>query len=409
MTGDMLTAKYRYVHEDVDRHGNVRLYVQKKGTRKIRIREQPGTLAFYTAYKAALDALEGRATPVPDTVERRPPKAREGTWRWLCARYMTEGTKGLDALTKRHRLLCLESTFAEPVMPGRKETFGDCPVDRFTSEAVETLRDRKLATPESANNRVRAIRSVFKWAVKAKAIQTNPARDVEFISNPTDGFHTWTDEEMARFEAAYPLGTKARLAYALLLYTGVRRSDVVKLGRQMVRDGWLYFQEHKGRNKKIKNRAIPILPELQEAIDAAPTGDLTFLVTERGQPFTINGFGYWFWKKCRAIELNECSAHGLRKAGATRAAERGATEHQLMAMYGWDTARQAGLYTRKADRAKLAANAMHLVTKPDAGFPPDVKKQNGAGNRDKKRSENNGAQNHPYSRPDLHQKAKSTA
>ncbi|MCE3248703.1 MAG: integrase family protein, partial [Geminicoccaceae bacterium] len=56
-----------------------------------------------------------------------------------------------------------------------------------------------------------------------------------------------------------------------------------------------------------------------------------------------------------------CSAHGLRKAGATIAAENGATEHQLMAIFGWDSPKQAALYTRAANRRKLAGGAMHLL------------------------------------------------
>ncbi|MEI9901164.1 MAG: hypothetical protein WDN31_14625 [Hyphomicrobium sp.] len=60
------------------------------------------------------------------------------------------------------------------------------------------------------------------------------------------GHHTWTSEELEQFEARHPIGTKARLAFGLLIYTGVRRSDVVRLGRQHVRDGWLKFYRLQG-------------------------------------------------------------------------------------------------------------------------------------------------------------------
>ncbi len=75
----------------------------------------------------------------------------------------------------------------------------------------------------------------------------------------------------------------------------------------------------------------------------------------------LNGFGNWFRKQCDAAGLPKCSAHGLRKAGATIAADNGATEFELMAIYGWETPKEAARYTRKANRNRLAARAVHLV------------------------------------------------
>jgi integrase len=157
------------------------------------------------------------------------------------------------------------------------------------------------------------------------------------------------------------VGTKARLALDLLLLTGVRRSDVVKMGPQMEHDGWLRFTETKGQSRKIKSRDIPILPRLRESIEATPSGHLAYLVTAFNKLFTANGFGNWFRKRCNEAGLAHCSAHGLRKAGATTAAENGATEHQLMAIFGWETPKQAALYTRKVNRKRLAGDAMHLI------------------------------------------------
>jgi integrase len=160
------------------------------------------------------------------------------------------------------------------------------------------------------------------------------------------------------------------LALALLLYTGVRRSDVVKLGRQMERDGALHFVETKGADSRAlgrkkwtapKRRVLPILPALREVIDATPSGTLTYLVTHFGQPFTAAGFGNKFRTWCNAAGLPHCSAHGLRKAGATIAAENGATAHQLMALFGWTTIKQAEGYTRRANRERLVSEAMHLL------------------------------------------------
>ena len=113
-----------------------------------------------------------------------------------------------------------------------------------------------------------------------------------------------------------------------------------------------------GTNRSPKRLELPILPELQEIIDASPTGHMTFLVTEFGKPFTANGFGGWFRRRCDEAGLRHCSAHGLRKAGAAIAAENGATESQLMAIFGWESIKEAARYTKAARQNKLARDAM---------------------------------------------------
>jgi integrase len=166
-------------------------------------------------------------------------------------------------------------------------------------------------------------------------VTSNPVRDVAYIRNASDGYHTWTAAEVEQYEGVHPIGTKARLALALLLYTGARRSDVVRLGRQHVRAGWITFTAQKNINRKPVTIEVPMLPVLQSIIDASPTGDLTYLVTDYGQPFTPAGFGGWFREQCDKAGLIHCTAHGLRKGGASIAAENGASPRQLMAISGW--------------------------------------------------------------------------
>jgi len=291
-----------------------------------------------------------------------------GTWRWLCIKYFSECAdyKHLDARTRHVRRLILETTFSEVIAPGSSKLFGDMPVSRFSADAVEVLRDRKLQFPEAGNSRVKAIRQVFKFGVRKKFASFNPARDVQYIRTGSQGYHTWTVEEVRQFEERHAVGTKARLALALLLFTGQRRSDVVRLGKQHAKEGRLAFTQHKGRNRKPKKLVLPILPALQLIIDGSPCGDLTFLVNDLNRPFTEAGFGNKFREWCNQAGLPHCTAHGLRKAAATIAANNGATARQLMAMFGWDSIRMAELYTRRADQQHLAEEAMHLIQAPDA-------------------------------------------
>lgn len=373
LTEASLIVRLRYVHEDMDRHGNVRVYFWRGlGHRKIRIREALGTPEFRARY----DELLATATRTEPTEAVEAPST-EGSWRWLCEGYFAH-SKEFKRIAERGRgvrLRILETTWAEPFVHGEPDTFASIPVPEMTVRLVKLLRDRKSDTPEAANERLKSIRQVFVWAIAEEKAEVNPARDVPYFPSDPDGFHSWTLEEIEAFNARHPIGTKGRLAKDLLLFTGARRSDVVLFGRQMIRDGWLRFTEVKGRSKLVKSREIPMLPQLQASIDATPSGHMTFLVTEFGKPFTSNGFGNWFRDRCDEAGLKECSAHGLRKAGATIAAENGATEHQLMAIFGWTSPKQAAHYTRKANRRKMAGDAMGLINFPTESSPPESEKE----------------------------------
>jgi integrase len=242
--------------------GNIRIYFRAKGKAKVRLRGTPWTPEFMAEYEAAKE----------DASRAQRKGIHPGTWRWLCVRYFTECADylRLDDRTKRVRRGVLEGTFDESIAPGSPKLFRDFPLSKLTSDAIEVLRDRKLAFPEGANSRIKAIRAVFKWAARKKGhdgkalISHNPARDVPYLkSNNPSGYHTWTLEEVRQFERRHPTGTKARLALALLLFTGQRRSDITRLGRQHVRDGKFAFTQFKGRNRKPKRLILPILPALQ--------------------------------------------------------------------------------------------------------------------------------------------------
>jgi integrase len=370
MTGPagMISIRLRYVCQDVDRHGNVRTYFWRKGHRKVRIREMLGTSEFLEVYQKLLAESEA-ATPKRNRSDTKP---QPDTYRWLCVEYFRSSRFcQLDPRTQRVRQRVLELTCQEPLFQGASETFGDCPIARLTPKSVRVLRDRKAALPEAGNERVKLIRAMFTCAVEEEHAVANPARDVPLIKTGSTGFHSWTTEEVERFEEHHAIGTKARLAFALLLWTGVRRSDVVLLGKQHARGGWLKFAQQKNRNRTPVIIEIPILADLQRIIDASPTGDLTFLVSERNRPFSVAGFGNWFRTRCDEAGLSNCSAHGLRKAGATIAAENGASEHQLMSIFGWATSKEAERYTKAASRKKMAGDAMQLLqrSKSEQKFP----------------------------------------
>lgn len=356
-----MNVKMRYVYREVDRHGKVRHYFRAGGRGKRIPIPDPSSPDFAKRYLELMENPVAGSPPISATAGR-PTKAKAGTFRALCILYYAspEFTR-LSKRTQRVRKLILESCFAEPISQGASDFFSEFPVDRLTSKAIRVLRDRKAEFPEAANGRVKAIRQVFKWAVAAEEADRNPAKDVPYIHTASEGFHSWSVEEVSAFRNHYAVGSKERLALALLLYTGQRRSDVVKFGPQHVKDGWLSFTQMKNKGRKPVTLSLPILPELHAAIGATPIGDLAFLVTEFGKPFTSGGFGNWMRKRCDQAGLPHCSAHGLRKAGAAIAAENGATERQLMAIYGWSTMKEAARYTKAARQKVLAASGMKLL------------------------------------------------
>jgi integrase len=357
----MARLRIKYVWEDVDRHGNVRRYFVRAGQKKIRLRAALGTREFADEYERALKAK-------PDEVKlektSRSPAAR-GTLRWLIEQYYASSEfKRLDPSTQNGRRGILDSLCEEPISNENQDSIGSLPFASMPTSKVRALRDRKSELPEAANGRVKALRQVFKYAIAAEipSAERNPARDVPYIKTGSQGFHTWTIGEVRQYIDRHPIGTKAYLTLALLLFTGQRRSDVVTFGRQHTKNGWLTFTQRKNRNRKPVTLSIPVLPWLQVAIDAGPCGDLTYLVTEFKRPFTSNGFGNKFRDWCDQARLPHCTAHGLRKAGACIAAENGATERQLMAIFGWQTMKEAAHYTKMANQRKLAASAMSLLS-----------------------------------------------
>lgn len=365
LTAMQPAMQFRYVHEDVDRHGRPRTYFWRRPGRKVRLRAKHGTPEFVAEYFAALaDSDAGLLSGVkPAASGAQRVGAKPGTLgaMWL-AYASSQAFKGLDPETRAVRTAMAEAMFAEPVHAGAVEIYRDFPLDRLTTRALEVLRDRKgAALPNAANNRVKVLQALFKWAVhNARAlITTDLARPIAKLKAPTGGHHTWTRDEVERYRACWAIGTQERLALELMLLAGLRRSDVVRLGRPHVRDGWLKFRPHKGRNRWDVTVEIPLLPALQRVIDATPsTGELTFIARRDGRPRSAKAFGMWFGKSCDAAGLPHCSAHGLRKAAATEAAESGATTHQLMAIFGWLSVKEAEVYTRAAERKRMAAAGM---------------------------------------------------
>jgi integrase len=353
---------------DVDRHGNVRLYARKKNVGKVRLRAPIGSPTFMPEYEAALQRLsrENQNATAATT--------KDGTLGWLALKYHAdyEFTR-LDAREQRVRKQMMEALLDEPLKPGSSLKFRDCPISELTPKHVRVLLKRKQDTPAQSNRRIRNLRIMLNWGLVEhdEYVKRNAASEVKPLKYDSKGFHTWTVEEVKQYEARHPLGSAARLALVLMLYTGMRRQDAITLGPQHVKDGLITFTPIKTSKSTKTVLQLPELAILRAILDGSALGEQTFLVTEYGKPFSSNGFGNWFRKRCNEAGLPRCTSHGLRKAGAVCAAENGATEKQIMAIFGWTSPQIAALYVKKADQKKLAKDAMHLIV--PQGVPPGSK------------------------------------
>jgi integrase len=335
------------LHRETTRHGKTIWYVRVDRGRRIRIRSEFGSPVFDAEYRAALDGK---------SVSDRKGGPALGSLAWLFDRYReTSAWAKLSLATRRQR---------ENIMRGVLKTGGTTPCSQITRANIVAGRDRRAETPAQARNFLDAVRGLFRWALEAGHVKTDPTQGVANPSRPKGGgFPVWTESDVARYEARWPIGTKERVWLAVLLYTGLRRGDAVRLGPEHMQDGVATLQTEKSGG--MVTVTIPILPVLADILQAGPVGPHTFICGARGDAFVKEGFGNAFKEAAKAAGVGK-SAHGVRKIGATRAAENGATVAELEAIFGWYGGGMASLYTRSADRVRLAKGAISKLSRSDS-------------------------------------------
>jgi integrase len=340
-----------FVHGYVDQHGTAKFYFRRGRNPKIRLPGLPWSPEFMAAHERALGGEWskpeiGAKRTVPGTVNAA-----------LVSYYQSSAF--------RDRLAVSSQKMRRNILERFREEHGDKRIGWLPKKALQTILSKK--SPAAASNWRKAFRGFIDHAMSLDMLTVDPLAGIKLVSVKSDGHHPWEMEECARFEAHHAIGTRARLAYELLLQVGQSRCDVVRMGRQHVRKGVLSLR----RQKTKVPFDVPVMPMLQEAIDAMPAGEhLTFLITAQGRPFTAAGFGNWFRVVCDEAGLpKRCTSHGLRKAAATRAADRGATTTQLMAWFGWKTASEAERYTRSADRKAASVTLGKLMSRTESGSP----------------------------------------
>jgi len=345
-----------YVQRFKDRHGRVRHYYRRPGHVRIALPGDPGSEEFMAAYQAAHEtkAAVGQRKIKPGSIDAL-----------IVAYYQSSDWKELDPATHKTYRPMLDR-FRDTI--GKSGVrYGDLPARGVQSRHAYQIIDNGKSKPGATRNLIKRLRTVWTVGKARNLVSMNPFADVK-LPKEGAGFRPWTDADIEQFEAFWPEGSKERLALALLLYTLVRRSDVVRLGRQhrrmiplrrdnaLVQVDALHFTQTKGGG--TVELIIPLHPDLKAALDLQPKENLTYMLTEWGRPFTEAGFTKWFRQSAEQAGLKGCTPHGLRKAGNRRLAEAGCTPHEMQAVSGHKTLKEVERYTRSVAQAKLAGAAI---------------------------------------------------
>lgn len=323
-----------------DRHGKERVRFRKTGLPTAFPKAAPGTEDFWEEYLAWKNA-----TPAPG-IDRAIP----GTFDDLITRFYS---------SVAWRNIPKEST--RTTYRGELERFrakyGKRRVSTMTARHVNGLMEKMADTPAAANNLLKRLRTLFDYAILLGMRRDNPAKAVRSVKAKGDGFHEWTEPEIAKFQKKHAVGTKARLALEIFLCTAQRRSDAASMGEAPDKPGYV-------KVRQLKTDAfltIRMHRDLKAAVAACPSGKPWFLVSERGTPYTKESLGNWFKKQCVAAGLPHCSAHGLRKAASRRMAELGLSNQLIKSITGHATDSEISRYTKNADQARRADKAMEKM------------------------------------------------
>lgn len=231
-----------------------------------------------------------------------------------------------------------------------------------TIQRKHIVKDLSALKPNPANSRLKVWRNLCKHA-KTYLRDDNPSDGLKKQPSPMIKGHTpWDSSDIKIFRDHFPFGTRERLAFELIYWSGARMSDAVRLGEGNVcKDGWLNFKQVKTggevyipfRRSVPKIADIEDLKQLHQAILAAPERHITFMTTAYGSSRSQKSASTWFSKATRATGIIGKSAHGLRKSRASALAERGATTHQIGAWTGHDSLAEIEHYSKAANKKRM--------------------------------------------------------
>jgi integrase len=293
---------------------------------------------FQIAYAAFLAGDLAQARP-------KRPEPQPGSIGALVVSYLSSREfRALRASTKRRYAVILEILRVD---------HGHRTVSGMTRKGVAFILAPYADRPGALTNLIKVLRILIRHALALDWLRHDPSLA---IKRPRlREVRSWTDAEIAQFEAYWPVGTKERLAFSMHLHTGQRRSDVSRMT-------WADLEGATIRVVQLKTGAalsIPLHAGLRAILDVTPRRHVAIITSGRGKPFSTDGYSTWLRAAIRAAGLpDDCRVHGLRKAAGRRLADAGCTPHEIMAVLGHKSLSEAERYTRGADQKRLASAAV---------------------------------------------------
>ena len=334
-----MSIRLTYIDRFKDRHGKLRLYYRSPGGKRIPLPDEsdPGFLAAYESAKASVVPAEKKAKV----------RGAEGTFdRLAFDYYRSTDFLGLKPSTQAKNRGLIDRFCEE---------HGHRLVRQMTRQNVSTIIGKKAETPAGANNLLKILTMLLNFGIANGYRTDNPAAGVKKFKQGT--YHTWTEDEIEQFETKWPIGTQERLAFALHLYTGQRRSDVCPMV-------WSTFDAARNTIDVVQEKTgtpltISVHKNLRAVLDATPRKHVVIIYSGRGKARTVESHGNWMADAIAAAKLpDRCVLHGVRKAAARRLAEAGCSAHEIMSITGHKSLAEVERYTREAGQKALSKSAI---------------------------------------------------
>ena len=335
----MTSIRLKYVQAWVDREGRPFQYFRRPGYPSTRLPGLPGSPEFMVAYQVALGAP---MLPI-GTGRSKPGTVAAAVAAFLQSPEFAAGSAGTRAQRR-------------PILQRFRDQHGDKPIGLLPPKFILAMLGKMK--PHAARNWFKSIRALCQFCLTEELIEVDPTAKLKLPKVKTERRRPWTTAEIEQYEFTHAVGSKARLAFALGLYTLQRRSDVVRMGRQHIGNGMLAVRQQ----KTGAALSLPVRPELRTIIEATPGDHLTFLVTKSGKQFTGADFSEQFRAWCNDAGLPaDCTFHGLRASGCTILADAGCSTHEVAAWSGHMTLKEVERYTKAADQKRLASSALAKI------------------------------------------------
>jgi integrase len=349
---------YPYAKPWTDRHGHIR-WRFRRGKKTLYLPGAPGDPQFEQAYQAA---LAGRPVPKPAAVIQHPssasPHSLKAAWRIYTSRFPE--WRANKPATREQQTAVAEEFLNERIAESQTSTWGDMPIADLRRRHLRAILANMADRPHAGRHRLTVLRKMILAALEEEWIETDPSYRLTYRPATIAGFRAWTDEELERFETRWLVGTTPRLIYELALWLGPRRCDLAQLRPEDIKGDKISWKQQKTGGMVT----MPITPRLGAVLAVADLSGETIVITVAGKPFSIKSLTGRMrdWTRAAGIQTG-CTLHGLRKTLGKRIAESGGTTREAMAALGHDTITLAELYSRDAERERLAREAMEKVVK----------------------------------------------